>query len=93
MDALLSDDKIDATVKATEELITKNCEQVVTDRRGKRRLAFEINKKTHGDYTVFSFLSEGGFISELNKKLRYNESVLRFLTTQCAEKEQKESDS
>lgn len=80
VDALLPDEQIEATLKNTEDFLAKNSEVKKVDRRGKRRLAYAIKKKTHGDYTVFSYDAEGDFVSKLEKKLRLNEAVLRFLT-------------
>jgi small subunit ribosomal protein S6 len=50
------------------------------DRRGKRRMAYEINKKNHGAYTVFSYKAEGNVVAELEHRLNLNENVLRFLS-------------
>lgn len=80
VDALLPDEKIEAVIKTTEDFLSKNSELKKVDRRGKRRLSYEIKKKTHGDYTVFTYGAEGSLIMELERKLRLNEAVLRFLT-------------
>lgn len=80
VDGQLSEDQIEATVKRTESLIQENAELTNKDRRGKQRLAYQIRKKTHGDYTVFAYESEGAFVAELEKKLQLDENILRSLT-------------
>ena len=44
---------------------------------GKRRLAYEINKKTEGIYAVIDLSAEPAAVAELDRQLRLNESVLR----------------
>ena len=47
---------------------------------GKRKLAYEVRKFQKGHYYVLSFLDEGKVVSELERSLRIEESVLRFMT-------------
>ncbi len=47
---------------------------------GKRKLAYEIAKFQKGHYYVLSFLDDGKVVSELERNLRIEESVLRFMT-------------
>ena len=44
---------------------------------GRRRLAYEINKKTEGIYAVIDLQAEPQAVAELDRQLRLNESVLR----------------
>ena len=44
---------------------------------GRRRLAYEINKKAEGIYAVVNFTSEPATAKELDRQLNLNESVLR----------------
>jgi len=48
-----------------------------TDVWGRRRLAYEINKKTEGIYAVIDLQAEPAAVAELDRQLRLNESVLR----------------
>jgi small subunit ribosomal protein S6 len=48
-----------------------------TDVWGRRRLAYEINKKTEGIYAVIDLSAEPAAVAELDRQLRLNESVLR----------------
>ena len=44
---------------------------------GKRKFAYEINKKAEGIYVVLSFVSKPETAAELDRQLGLNESVLR----------------
>lgn len=48
---------------------------------GKRRLAYEINKKSEGIYAVIGLTCEPGTVKELDRQLGLNESVVRTKVT------------
>ncbi len=56
-------------------------EVVEVQRWGKKRLAYEINKKRDGVYTLFVWNGKGDMVKEVERRLRLNESVMRVLTT------------
>ena len=47
---------------------------------GKRKLAYEIDKFQKGHYRILRYLDDGQVIKPLERHLRLEESVLRFLT-------------
>lgn len=50
---------------------------------GKRRLAYEINKKSEGIYAVVELTAEPGTVKELDRQLGLNESVVRTKVTRA----------
>ena len=44
---------------------------------GRRRLAYEINKKSEGIYAVLDLTCNPGAVAELDRQLTLNETVLR----------------
>ena len=44
---------------------------------GRRRLAYEINKKAEGIYAVVDLTATPEAVAELDRQLRLNESILR----------------
>ena len=44
---------------------------------GRRRLAYEINKKNEGIYAVVNFTAEAATTSELDRQLKLSEAVMR----------------
>jgi small subunit ribosomal protein S6 len=81
VDAMIPDESISSEFDAIGKLIETQGKMVKLDRWGKRKLAYPIRKRTHGEYAVFYYESEsGGLSAELDKRLRINENILRWLT-------------
>lgn len=55
-------------------------EVIDVQRWGKRRLAYEINKKRDGVYTHVVHKSPAELVKDLERRMRLNESVMRVLT-------------
>ncbi|NTU88496.1 MAG: 30S ribosomal protein S6 [Actinobacteria bacterium] len=49
------------------------------DSWGKRKLAFEIDKLTDGDYTLIDFHTEPASIAELDRVLHILDNVVRYM--------------
>ncbi|MDQ3178893.1 MAG: 30S ribosomal protein S6 [Acidobacteriota bacterium] len=47
---------------------------------GRRKLAYPINKKTEGYYVLFEIEGSGQEISELERRMRVNDMIIRYLT-------------
>jgi small subunit ribosomal protein S6 len=54
--------------------------RLLHDDQGKRRLAYDIRKFQKGRYVTSYYLSDGSAVGPLERALRLEESVLRFLT-------------
>ena len=48
---------------------------------GRRRLAYEIDKKSEGIYTVIELKAEPDTVKELDRQLNLNETILRTKVT------------
>jgi len=83
LDALLSDAVLEAEVNKATEFIKQKGQLLNVNRWGKRRLSYNIRKKTHGDYTVFNYSGSGKLIDEMEQGFRFNENVLRYLTVRA----------
>ncbi len=55
-------------------------EVLEVQRWGKRRLAYEINKKRDGIYTLILHQSPGSVIKEVERRMGLNESYMRVLS-------------
>ena len=55
-------------------------EVIEVQRWGKKRLAYEINKKRDGIYTMILHKSPGAAVKEMGRRLRLTESLMRLLT-------------
>ena len=49
------------------------------DEWGKRKLAYEINGLTDGDYTLVNFHADPQNVAELDRVLRINDAVVRHM--------------
>jgi len=52
---------------------------------GKKKLAYPIQNHVKGHYAILRALADPGLIDELERRMRLDESVLRFLTVKVAE--------
>jgi small subunit ribosomal protein S6 len=55
-------------------------ELIEVQRWGKRRLAYEIERKRDGIYTLMLYEGPGPLVREIERRLRLNEQVMRVLT-------------
>jgi len=80
LDALQTDAVLEAEVNKTAEFIKSTGDLQNSNRWGKRRLAYPIKAKTHGDYTIFNWSGDGKSITPMEKAFSVNDNVLRYLT-------------
>lgn len=85
-DVLRPEDQIDATLEKIEGVIKANGGEV-TQREvwGKKRLAYPIERRRDGHYTLILFETEtdGPLLEELNRHLRITEEIVRYLITKA----------
>ncbi|HEX8097328.1 MAG TPA: 30S ribosomal protein S6 [Pyrinomonadaceae bacterium] len=90
-----------ADASAPEEEVTRladNLQQIITDQggtitkrevMGRRQLAYEINHKREGVYVLFEVEGTGREIAELERRMRVNDMVVRYLTVRVDEDRQR----
>ena len=69
-----------ATVEKFTSLIGSNGEIISVNQWGKRRLAYLINDKPEGYYTVVTHKCAPDFLAELDRLFNIDESIMRSLT-------------
>lgn len=81
LDSLLVPEEIDKIIDNVKKMIESNGGKVVTvDKWGKRRLAYEIQKKQYGFYVAIEFEGEGPIPNALEHEYNFNDKILRYLT-------------
>lgn len=80
VDAMISDEAIAEEIQLIQGKIESAGEVVRRDDWGKRKMAFRINKKTHGYYAVFYYKSAPSLVEQIEKDFRFNGNILRWLT-------------
>jgi small subunit ribosomal protein S6 len=74
-------EEINASIKAVEEVITSNGGEIAaTSPMGMRKLAYPINKSERGYFHVIYYSIAPAAISEIERRFRINEDLLRFVT-------------
>ncbi|MDF1883564.1 30S ribosomal protein S6 [Sulfurimonas sp. SAG-AH-194-C21] len=77
----LTAEEIQASVKAIEEVITSNGGEILaTNPMGMRKLAYPIEKNERGFYHVIYSTIAPSAITEIERRFRINEELLRFVT-------------
>jgi small subunit ribosomal protein S6 len=56
-----------------------------TEVMGKRQLAYEINHKKDGTYVLLEVEGSGAEIAELERRMRVNDQILRYMTIRVDE--------
>ena len=73
----LSEEATKALVEKFTGLIAENGELGEVSEWGRRRLAYPIDYKTEGYYTLVEFEADPSFIKELNRVYNITEGVMR----------------
>ena len=74
-----------AVTKYQDFLIKNNAIDIKVNVWGKRRLAYPIQKKLDGIYVQFNYQADGTQIEPLERIMRLEEDVLRYLTIKVEE--------
>jgi len=81
-DGTLPDDQLQKEQAKIEEQLKQIAVFEKTEVWGKRSLAYTIRKKRLGFYCLFLYEGEGTVVNAIEKPLKLNEKVLRYLTVQ-----------
>ncbi len=80
INASLEEDALKTKVEKFSNLVTSNGGVIAkVDEMGKRKLAYEIDKKNDGFYVLMKFSSEPTFIAELERIYRIDENIVKYL--------------
>jgi small subunit ribosomal protein S6 len=74
----LSEEDAEGHIKRVENLITRLGGEILkTERWGKKRLAYEINKQRYGYYVLLRLRGEPAILPELERHYRLTEGIIR----------------
>ncbi len=77
----MTDDALKALQERLTGVITSfKGETVLTEDWGRKKLAYPIQKESRGHYTYLVYSGTGEIVHEIERNLRLNDQVLRFLT-------------
>ena len=87
LDPNLSEEDRGAAVKRISDLVTDGGSTLdKIDEWGKRKLAYEIDKQTEGDYLLVEFHADPSVIGEIDRVLGIADTVVRYTIVKRDEK-------
>lgn len=85
----LTEEEAQQRVALIKEVLEKNGGEVAsTIEMGTRKLAYKIKKFERGTYFVFYFTAPPASISEIERIVRINEDIIRFMTVKYETKKE-----
>ena len=82
LDPELPEERQEAIVKRTRDLVEKGGGTWAgQDAWGRRKLAYEIDKRSDGVYHLLSFSADGDTLDEISRVLKIDDAVMRHLAT------------
>ena len=81
-----TEEEIDALVEQMSKNVTSAGGTVdKVDKWGKRRLAYRVEKNREGFYVLLQFTAEPAIVKEFERRMRVQDSVIKFLTVRVDE--------
>lgn len=83
----VAEEDVDAVVEKFNDVLTKEGATIAkTDKWGKRKLAYEIDKKYRdGYYVLVTFNGDSAAVDECDRLMKIDDRILRQLTTKISE--------
>jgi small subunit ribosomal protein S6 len=77
----LGDEQTDRAIEKYQALLRdQGAQDIDTQHRGKRRLAYEIDRQREGVYVQMNYSAPGTAVAALEKAMRLSDEVIRYLT-------------
>ncbi|HEY9543872.1 30S ribosomal protein S6 [Prevotella sp.] len=78
---VLSDEQMKETVAKFKKLLTDNGAEILNEEAwGLKKMAYAIDKKSTGFYTLLEFKAEPSIVNTLETGYRRDEKVIRYMT-------------
>ncbi|MBV9388649.1 MAG: 30S ribosomal protein S6 [Chroococcidiopsidaceae cyanobacterium CP_BM_ER_R8_30] len=78
----LGEEQVEQAINKYQNLLREQgAEQIEIQHRGKRRLAYEIEKQRDGIYIQMNYQGPGSLIAPFERAMRLSDEVIRYLTT------------
>ena len=82
-----TEEEVDPVIEQLKGVITQAGGTVdKTEKWGVRKLAYRVAKFTEGQYILLQFTAQPGTVKELERRLRVNDLVVKYLTVRIDEK-------
>ena len=81
---------LDKLIEGFQKNVTDGAGEVrTTEKMGRRRLAYTVRKFNDGFYVLLTIVAEGKLITEIERRLRVSEPVIKFITVRIDEEEKR----
>ena len=81
---------LDKLIEGFQKNVTDGGGQIrSTEKMGRRRLAYTVRKFNDGFYVLLNIAAEGKLITEIERRLRVSEPVIKFITVRMDEEEKR----
>lgn len=82
----LPDTEISEIIERYQNMVTVRKGLIIKiEKWGKRKLAYDIRKQNMGFYVLFDFAGDSHIVDELERNLKIDDKILKFLTVKTAE--------
>ncbi len=94
LDPDLEEEQATSTIEKIKGIITQaNGEILKLEDWGKRKLAYDVKKKSKGHYILIHFLGSPTLLSELERNFRVMDAVIKFQSVRLGERQAASSES
>jgi small subunit ribosomal protein S6 len=77
----LGEEQVDQAIAKYENLLREQgAEDIEIQHRGRRRLAYEIQRQREGIYIQMNYKAPGAHVAVVERAMRLSEEVIRYLT-------------
>ncbi len=77
----LGDEQVDQAIAKYQNLLREQgAENIDIQHRGRRRLAYEIERQREGIYIQMNYKAPGSHVAPVERAMRLSEEVIRYLT-------------
>lgn len=82
----LPDTEISEMIERYQNMVTERKGLIIKiEKWGKRKLAYDIKKQNMGFYVLFDFAGNSAIVDEVERNLKIDDKILKFLTVKTAE--------
>ena len=90
VDTDTSEEETTRLIESLQRIVTDQGGTITkTENMGRRTLAYKIGRKAEGHYVLFEIDGTGREIAELERRMRVNDAILRYLTVRVDEDRQR----
>lgn len=76
----ITEEQRNTVIEEIRDYLTKNGKISVEENLGKKKLAYKVREYEYAYYYLIQFVGKADIISELERKYRINENILKFIT-------------